>query len=346
MTESDNMLNSDFIRGFLEGAKRQGRDITAILKAAGIDNAAIDDNSDALIDGKQLQRLLITLTKEMDDVYIGFVKDRYKPVLNTAALKMSADCKTLGENVRVRTEFRESLRDDVHYQFRVNRKQHEFSLTVDDFELVEGMDPHLFYWLRLSTIYRYHSWLIGRRIKLNRVSFSSAEPEGSHAHLAMFNCEVSFNQPKNAVFFDDKYLHCPVIRTETEIMESFVYIAHHLDWFEVPGSDLSLARQVQKAIEALQDNGEFQPTIDIVAKQLRVNARRLRSQLARENESFQQIKAKVRQEAAIKKLLSTGLSVSTIALELGYIEPGDFSRNFKRWTGLSPSEYRAKHGKE
>ena len=204
---SDNLLSNYFIRGFLEAAKRQDLDIALILQKAGID-PALTTNPNALFDGQQLQRLFTTLMQEMDDLYMGFAVERYKPILNIAALKMSGDAETLGESIRARTEFRESLRDDVHYEFRVNKKQHEFSLTVDDFELVNGVDAHLFYWLRLSTIYRYHSWLIGRRIKLNRIHFStpepvySPEPLSSHTHLAMFNCEILFNQPQNAVFFD------------------------------------------------------------------------------------------------------------------------------------------------
>ena len=344
MLESKELLNSYFIRGFLEGSKRQGFDITSILKEADIDPVEAED-PDALFDGKQLQRLFDALMHQLDDIYMGFVKERCKPVLNLATLKMAADADTLGESIRARTQFRESLRDDVHYEFRLDKKQNEFSLTVDDFEMVRGVDAHLFYWLRLSTIYRYHSWLIGRRIKLNRVHFSSPEPAFGPAHLSLFNCDIAFNQPQNAVFFDNSYLSYPVIRTEVEIMENNVSLQNYRDWLEVPGSDLSLTRQVEQAIEDLQKDQIFHPTLDVVADKLRINPRRLRSQLARENESFQQIKAKVRQAVAIQKLLSTALPISTVALQLGFSEPGDFSRNFKRWTGLSPSEYRAKHAK-
>jgi len=339
------MLSRDFIQGFLEGAKRQGHDIHSILKAADIDPVAIDDPN-AQFDGKQLQRLFNALMHQLDDIFLGFVKERHKPVLNLATLKMAMDADTLGESIRARTEFRESLRDDVHYEFRVNKKQHEFSLTVDDFEMLEGVDPHLFYWLRLSTLYRYHSWLIGRRIKLNRVHFSMPAPLGSQTHLSLFNCDCVFNQAQNAVFFDDSYLSYPVIRTEAEIMASNVTLEHHPDWFEVPGSDLSLTRQVEQTIEALHQDGFFHPKLEVVAKQLRINQRRLTTQLSREQTNFQQIKTQVRKTLAIKKLLATAQPIATVASDLGFSEPGDFTRNFKRWTGLSPSEYRAQHGNQ
>ena len=344
MSETNELLSSYFIRGFLEGAKRQGHDIMSILKEADIDLVKVED-PDALFDGKQLQSLFDALMQQLDDIYLGFVKERHKPILNLATLKMAMDAETLGESIRTRTQFRESLRDDVHYEFRLNKKQHEFSLTVDDFEMVQGVDTHLFYWLRLSMIYRYHSWLIGRRIKLNRVHFSSREPDFAQTHLLLFNCDILFNQPQNAVFFDNSYLSYPVIRTESEIMENNASIQDYRDWLKVPGSDISLTRQVEQAIEDLQKDQVFHPTLDVLAGKLRINPRRLRTQLARENQSFQQIKAKVRQALAIHKLLSTALPISTVALQLGFSEPGDFSRNFKRWTGLSPSEYRAKHAK-
>ena len=59
------MLSNYFIRGFLEGAKRQGRDIASIFKEAGI-NPTIADNPEAFIDGKQLQCLFIALMNEMN----------------------------------------------------------------------------------------------------------------------------------------------------------------------------------------------------------------------------------------------------------------------------------------
>ena len=341
-------LTSAFLRGFLEGAKRKGHDLNTILKRAHIDPSLIND-ANATFDGKQLQDLIIAITEQLDDLYMGFVKDRYKPVLNYAVMNVALGSDTLGESIRARIGVRESIRDDVHYEFQVNKKASEFILSLTGFDLVEGVDPHLFYWLRLSTIYRYHSWLIGQRIKLNRIDFASPETQkylGQEplAHLAMFGCEVRFNQAQTAITYDNKYLSQPIIRTDRETLQG-VAIEHYDDWLEVPGSDLSMVRQVEQVLETQQNKGIFHPSTEDVAKALRITPRSLRNQLSRESASFQQIKARVRQQLAIKKLLASALPISTVADALGFSEPGDFSRNFKRWTGLSPSEYRAKHSK-
>ena len=48
----------------------------------------------------------------------------------------------------------------------------------------------------------------------------------------------------------------------------------------------------------------------------------------------------VRLERAQDLLRSTGMNLSQIADSLGYADAANFTRAFKRWTGLSPSHFR------
>ena len=50
----------------------------------------------------------------------------------------------------------------------------------------------------------------------------------------------------------------------------------------------------------------------------------------------------VRLERARDLLGSTGMNLSQIADALGYADAANFTRAFKRWTGLSPSHFRAR----
>jgi AraC family transcriptional regulator len=45
-------------------------------------------------------------------------------------------------------------------------------------------------------------------------------------------------------------------------------------------------------------------------------------------------------DAARRLLRETKKSVVTVALEVGYTNPGHFAQLFRRETGLSPSDYR------
>ena len=52
------------------------------------------------------------------------------------------------------------------------------------------------------------------------------------------------------------------------------------------------------------------------------------------------IEVQARLVKAQSLLHDTGLRLLDIALMLGYSEPATFSRAFRRWTGVSPREYR------
>ncbi|HMY82724.1 MAG TPA: helix-turn-helix transcriptional regulator, partial [Agitococcus sp.] len=56
---------------------------------------------------------------------------------------------------------------------------------------------------------------------------------------------------------------------------------------------------------------------------------------------FQQLLDEARKRDAIKLLQNTSLTIEQIALRLGYTDPANFTRAFKKWTGDTPSKYRS-----
>ena len=53
---------------------------------------------------------------------------------------------------------------------------------------------------------------------------------------------------------------------------------------------------------------------------------------------------KIRIETACHKLLTEDLPIRDIALQLGFSDPFTFSKSFRNWTGMSPTEYRKTRG--
>ncbi len=53
--------------------------------------------------------------------------------------------------------------------------------------------------------------------------------------------------------------------------------------------------------------------------------------------------AALREEKAIRLLLGTDKSIADIGDAVGFSDPASFTRSFKRWTGMSPREYRQSH---
>jgi AraC-like DNA-binding protein len=77
-----------------------------------------------------------------------------------------------------------------------------------------------------------------------------------------------------------------------------------------------------------------------VALALEMSVRTLQRRLHAEGSSLQEIRDRVCRERAAMRLLDPGISVSSIASDLGFCDVAAFSKAFKRWTGKSPSDYR------
>ena len=117
---------------------------------------------------------------------------------------------------------------------------------------------------------------------------------------------------------------------------------------EIPdGHDLSpaavetTADTVQRVLaEELSEGG---PTLEHLAKRLRMSARTLHRRLAAEGTTFRSVVTKLRMELAERALREPHLPIGEIAFRLGFSEPSAFHRAFKRWTGWQPLAYRRVH---
>lgn len=78
-----------------------------------------------------------------------------------------------------------------------------------------------------------------------------------------------------------------------------------------------------------------------IARELGISSRTLRRRLSSENLSFQALLDECRMQfAALEFRTRRKLSLSEMALRLGYSEHSTFSRAFSRWAGMAPQEYR------
>lgn len=80
--------------------------------------------------------------------------------------------------------------------------------------------------------------------------------------------------------------------------------------------------------------------INNTAKKLGVSVRQMQRLLFKEKTNFRALTEEVLFEQAKKLLCVPELSILEISLELAYLDMANFSRAFKRWSGVSPSVYR------
>lgn len=127
----------------------------------------------------------------------------------------------------------------------------------------------------------------------------------------------------------------------------------HLDDAHQPGSEhadseaarspdtlspLTWERKVRSAIEAQLPEGE--PAADRIAEHLHLGPRGLERHLADEGCRYDLVLNQCRQDLALQHMRDPDSSLSEVACLLGFVDTASFSRAFKRWTGLTPAQYR------
>ena len=82
------------------------------------------------------------------------------------------------------------------------------------------------------------------------------------------------------------------------------------------------------------------PLLSEAAKHLGMSTQTVRRHLIAEGYTFQKIKDDARRDMSIHLIAVKEQSIESIAFQLGFSESSTFIRAFKKWTGLTPLEYR------
>lgn len=98
-----------------------------------------------------------------------------------------------------------------------------------------------------------------------------------------------------------------------------------------------LVQQVRALLEA---DREGYPDLARVAAQLHMSERSLKRKLREHGASFRSMLDTLRYQDSIRLLKTSELSVERIATRLGYSDPANFTRAFRKWSGTTPSAYR------
>lgn len=92
----------------------------------------------------------------------------------------------------------------------------------------------------------------------------------------------------------------------------------------------------------LREARDGMPTLEELAHILHITSRTLDRRLRKEGQHFLEMSKRVRLDKARELLTAGKLSVTQVALQLGYRDVANFTRAFKRDSGLSPSEFVAR----
>ncbi len=101
--------------------------------------------------------------------------------------------------------------------------------------------------------------------------------------------------------------------------------------------------RIKRFIDRNYDN----VNLDFIADEMCLSSRYVSRMFKKKNKTnYRDYKLKVKLDKGIKLLTETSLTVSEIAISIGYQNPETFMRMFKHETKLTPSQYRSLHTKK
>ncbi|MDO9452546.1 MAG: AraC family transcriptional regulator [Stagnimonas sp.] len=179
-------------------------------------------------------------------------------------------------------------------------------------------------------------WLSGRSDLTFDVHFHFARPTHDSAHAQIFGGVVRYGQPHSKLVFPRHYLALPVVAADEGLRRQVEDRAQAL--LATLSGEQRLMHRLQALLGTRLANGHA--TLDHAAAALGITARTLQRRLSAEGESFQSALDAVRRVRAETLLREGGASLSQIAFLLGYTEQSTFQNAFRRWTGVTPGEFR------
>jgi hypothetical protein len=187
----------------------------------------------------------------------------------------------------------------------------------------------------LRYLHGYACWAIDSRIPLRGVAFPFPEPAHGQVYPLIFPGPTVFNAPQAGFRFDARYLGLALRRDESAL-QTMLERALPLTVLQYRHD-----RLLQQSVRALlrTRSGELR-NAEALAMALGVSTRSLHRQLQLEGVSLQALRDEVRREVALDLLRRTDWPVKQIAHTVGFLNEKSFSRAFKVWTGLAPSEMR------
>jgi AraC-like DNA-binding protein len=179
--------------------------------------------------------------------------------------------------------------------------------------------------------------LVGAELCPLRVELSYPRPAYAKAYAALFRCELRFGTAQCRLLIQTHWLAQPLPGYNPLTARQALALCAQQ---RTPDGG-EPHQEIVAAVERLLRNQlRNQPRLNEVAHTLNLSERSLRRKLAESGRIFREIHDRVRAERALQLLQGGSLSVAAIGTEVGFSDPREFRRAFKRWTGMAPQDAR------
>ena len=303
-----------------------------LFEQAGLDPRKLKD-ANARYRDSQIYTLWQLAVDASGDPYIG---------LKVASYWHPSAAHALGYAWLASATLKDALERTVRY-FRMMTDKEKLTLAESDeeFRLIYE-NPALNYPTAVEDVDASFAVLInlcrmchGEAFNPRRITLRRPQPRDPAPFAAKFRAPIQYSGNENSLCFDRSDALAPLPTANAEVARANEEIVQgYLARFDRS----TVAMQVRaKLTEQLSSGHATQASI---ADALHMSLRSLQRHLNSEGTSYKSLLDETRRELAAHYMAQTHRSINEITYLLGFSEPSNFSRAFRRWTGKSPSTYR------
>lgn len=180
-------------------------------------------------------------------------------------------------------------------------------------------------------------WLTGRSDLVFDAHFCFSKPADTSYYERIFGRTPRFGLTHTKLVFPAAYFELPITMGNPELREMVEAQAEAV--LKTLVGEPEILRRSKIAITQNLSTGRA--SLANIARVLGISTRTLHRRLEECGCTFRDLVEAVRQSRAETFLRSRDISLAEIAFMLGYSEQSTFHNAFKRWTGITPNEFRA-----
>ncbi|MBK9925206.1 MAG: AraC family transcriptional regulator [Anaerolineales bacterium] len=269
----------------------------------------------------------------VNDPYFGLHMGEFAEVGSWSILGyMMMNCKNLGEVFEKSERYSRIIGNFI--ETRTEQKLNKIKVIFFTPPHTPEMTRHCFD-ASLSSSVRMMRSLTSADINPLEVTFTCAEPASRSEYERFFQCPILFGQKENSFTLDASLVNTPIPMANPGLLEYFEKYAE--SFLAELDRKNEHTRAVTKIILSQLDDEEL--SINKVAKEMAVSVRTLQKRLDEEGVAFSDLYKDIRKRLA-QKYLRENYTVEQITYLLGFSEPSVFRKAFKKWSGVTPREYR------
>lgn len=187
----------------------------------------------------------------------------------------------------------------------------------------------------MATLVHMSRFIYGADFKPLHMMITRTRPDCMQEYTAFFQCGIEFESAYNGFIMSREMLEqrLPTGHQALAMLHDQVL----LDYLSKLNKD-DICMQVQKKLVDNLSGGEVSE--EQMAKALFMSQRSLQRKLQQQGTSYKKLLDQTRRELATTYVKDKKRSFGEITFLLGFSEQSNFTRAFKRWEGIAPSEYR------